>query len=131
MTLNNTRIHELLVRMVHHYQKCLPLVEPHSHQNISRSAYRFVKIEKVMIKKMAELFLDHNGEDFMTQHTRNTITLLDDYSAMHGLNTRMLRELKQCLRSLDNTHLAAALSYWVAALQVENDELGKYIPQGE
>lgn len=57
MTLNNMRVMELLIKMAHHRQTCLPLVDPHSHMNIARSAYRFVKIEKVMIKKMVDLFL--------------------------------------------------------------------------
>lgn len=51
MTLDNNRVRELLVKMTHHRQTCLPLVNPQSHMTLARAAYRFVKIEKVMIKR--------------------------------------------------------------------------------
>lgn len=47
------------------------------------------------------------------------------------MNAQLLNELKQLLRELDDANLTALISYWVAALQVENDELEKHLPQGE
>ncbi|CAE6879308.1 hypothetical protein ACN5SO_001119 [Vibrio parahaemolyticus] len=132
MTLNNTRVRELLIKMAHHRQTCLPLVDPHSHMNIARSAYRFVKIEKVMIKKMVDLFFDQNGDDFIAEHANKTgLATLGNYKEMHFMNAQLLSELKQLLRELDDANLTALISYWVAALQVENDELEKHLPQGE
>ncbi|WP_038180855.1 hypothetical protein [Vibrio rhizosphaerae] len=131
MTFTNKRVRELLVKIAHHRQTCLPLVDPHSHQNIDRSAYRFVKIEKVMIKKIAALFFDQDGDDFIAEHThKHDIATPNNYQEMHFMNAQLLRELKQRLRELDDTNLATLLSYWIAALQVESDELEKYLPQG-
>ncbi|SJN59210.1 hypothetical protein RND59_00205 [Vibrio ruber] len=137
MTFTNTRVREftpvkeLLVKIAHHRQRCLPLVDAHSHQNIDRSASRFVKIEKVMLNKIANLFFDQNGDDFIAEHTNKTdIATISHYQEMHFMNAQLLRELKQLLRELDDANLAMLLSYWIAALQVENDELEKYLPQG-
>lgn len=133
MTLNNTRVRELLIKMAHHRQTCLPLVDPHSHMNIARSAYRFVKIEKSDDqKKWSIYFFDQSGDDFIAEHANKTgIATLGNYKEMHFMNAQLLSELKQLLRELDDANLTALISYWVAALQVENDELEKHLPQGE
>lgn len=131
MALNHTQARELLVKVAHHRQTCLPLVDPHSHMNLARAAYRFVKVEKVMIKKMAELLFDKNGDDIIAEHaSKSGIATLGNYKEMHFMNTQLLSELKQLIKDLDDANLAALISYWVAALQVENDELEKYLPQG-
>ncbi|KIT55207.1 hypothetical protein H334_20375 [Vibrio parahaemolyticus 901128] len=128
MTLNNTRVRELLIKMAHHRQTCLPLVDPHSHMNIARSAYRFVKIEKVIFARP----LATAGDDFIAEHANKTgVATLGNYKEMHFMNAQLLIELKQLLRELDDANLTALISYWVAALQVENDELEKHLPQGE
>lgn len=132
MTFNHTRIRALLIKIAHHRQMCLPIVDPHSHMNIGRSAYRFVKIEKVMIKKIAGLFFERDGEDFITEPENQTgVKTPGNYKEMHVMNAHLLNELKQELRGMDDTNLAALISYWVAALQVENDELENYVSQGE
>ncbi|ASA54824.1 hypothetical protein [Vibrio gazogenes] len=127
-----TRVRALLKKIANHRQTCLPLVDPHSHQNIDRSASRFVKIEKVMISKIADLLFDQSGDDFIAEQTNKTnVTALSNYQEMHFMNAQLLRELKQQLNDLDDTRLATLISYWIAALQVENDELEKCLPQGE
>lgn len=35
MTLDNNRVRELLVKMTHHRQTCLPLVNPQSHMTLA------------------------------------------------------------------------------------------------
>ncbi|MCA2447914.1 hypothetical protein LAZ54_26580, partial [Vibrio alginolyticus] len=59
------------------------------------------------------------------------IATLGNYKKMLFMNAQLLSELKQLLRELDDANLTALISYWVAALQVENDELEKHLPQGE
>ncbi len=81
--------------MVHHRQTCLPLVDPHSHMNIARSAYRFVKIEKVMIK-MVDLFLIKMATT-LSRNTPTGIATLGNYKEMHFMNAQLLSELKQLL----------------------------------
>lgn len=76
MTLNNTRVRELLIKMAHHRQTCLPLVDPHSHMNIARSAYRFVKIEKVMIKKNGRSIFLNKMATTLSQNTPTKLELL-------------------------------------------------------
>ncbi|MFH0240367.1 hypothetical protein [Vibrio alginolyticus] len=132
MTLDNNRVRELLVKMTHHRQTCLPLVSPQSHMTLARAAYRFVKIEKVMIKKMAKLFFDQDGEQFIAENaTEYGVAELGNYKEMHFMNKLLLDDLKALLRAIDDTNLTALVSYWLAALQVENDEIEKHLPQGE
>ncbi|KIT32494.1 hypothetical protein H323_14865 [Vibrio parahaemolyticus VP766] len=81
---------------------------------------------------MVDLFFDQNGDDFIAEHANKTgIATLGNYKEMHFMNAQLLSELKQLLRELDDANLTALISYWVAALQVENDELEKHLPQGE
>ena len=47
------------------------------------------------------------------------------------MNKLLLDDLKALLRAIDDTNLTALVSYWLAALQVENDEIEKHLPQGE
>ncbi len=132
MTLDTNRVRELLVKMAHHQQRCVSLVHASSHRMLARSAHRFVKIEKVMIKKMAMVFLDQDGEPLIKEAAcKQRLASFADYTEMHAMNKRLLDEVKSLLKTIDDTHLTALVSYWLAALQVENDELQKHLPQGE
>ncbi|MGO1297616.1 MAG: hypothetical protein ACTMIA_09950 [Vibrio sp.] len=132
MTLETNRVRELLVKMAHHRQRCVPLVHAQSHITLARSAQRFVKIEKVMIKKMAMLFFEQDGETFITANSMGYGTAeFGDYQEMHAMNKWMLNDVKLLLKTIDDTNLTALVSYWLAALQIENDEMQKHLPTGE
>ncbi|WP_257145776.1 hypothetical protein [Vibrio sp. ES.051] len=84
-----------------------------------------------MIKKMAKLFFDQDGDQFMAENaTVYGVAELGNYKEMHFMNKQLLNNLKTLLKAIDDANLTALVSYWLAALQVENDELEKQLPQG-
>lgn len=132
MTVEMNRVRELLVKMIHHRQRCEALIYAQSHRTLARSAYRFVKIEKVMIQKMAMLLFKQDGEQFITAHnTGYDVIEFDDYNEMHAMNKSMLKDIKSLIKTTGDTNLTALVSYWLAALQIENDEMHKHLPTSE
>lgn len=81
---------------------------------------------------MAMVFLDQDGEPLIKEAAcKQRLASFADYTEMHAMNKRLLDEVKSLLKTIDDTHLTALVSYWLAALQVENDEMQKHLPQGE
>lgn len=107
-----------------HYSSCADLLSYNSNQNISRSANRFIKIEKSMIDEITKTFSHQNDSNLIIQ---TPIRKLNNYHDMYKNNVELILFLKVSMKKLNNKSLSAFLSYWVAALQIENDEISKYL----
>ncbi|CAK2412044.1 hypothetical protein VCRA2113O415_1540001 [Vibrio crassostreae] len=53
--------------------------------------------------------------------------LIVSYNDMYQSNLSLISYLKNTIRKFNNQHMSAFFSYWVAALQVENDEIAKHL----
>lgn len=54
-------------------------------------------------------------------------TSIVDYNDMYRSNLSLISYLKNIIRKFNNQHMSSFFSYWVAALQVENDEMAKHL----
>lgn len=119
-------IDKILCTLKEHYFSCVELVEQKTNGNISRAANRFIKIERSMIKEVNTKFcVDGTDSDHSILSQQSTSIV--DYNDMYRSNLSLISYLKNIIRKFNNQHMSSFFSYWVAALQVENDEMAKHL----
>jgi hypothetical protein len=117
------RIELILTKLKVHYDACLTITHKNFNQNISRTANRFITIEKSMINEISSL-----SNSPVPVETHQYIPMpINNYSDMYKSNLLLITFLKQNIKKFRSPSVASLLSYWVAGLQVENDEMAKYI----
>ncbi|WP_253817102.1 hypothetical protein [Vibrio coralliilyticus] len=62
-----------------------------------------------------------------TNHSmqESQLVLMSNYDEMYQSNRQLITYLKSVIGTFNNQKLSSFFSYWVAALQVENDEMAK------
>jgi len=117
------RVAFILNKLKHHYSACLDVTHQGKNHNISRTASRFIQIEKSMIEQLKQHF---SGVPLHAVHTPypEEITNFND---MYQSNLHLIHFLKDSIKHFNNATIVGLLSYWIAGLQVENDEMAKYI----
>lgn len=121
---NHQEITDIIHRLSVHYHACLALIDHNMHYNLDRSAVRFTQIEKAMLDKLAP-FKAERGHN---SHPRQTVAPFASHDEMFQANRALITFLKRRLSAIDNNDVCSFLSYWVAALQMENDEMANYLP---
>lgn len=53
--------------------------------------------------------------------------VISNYDEMYQSNRQLITYLKNAIGTFNNPKLSSFFSYWVAALQVENDEMAKHL----
>jgi hypothetical protein len=114
----------VLFRLKKHYLSCVDLIKYNAYGNINRAANRFIKVERAMINEMSKIF---NIDQSKSINLEQENVIIDNYGDMHESNLQLIMVLKETMRKFNNREVSAFLSYWVAALQVENDELAKHL----
>ncbi|UTT87292.1 hypothetical protein LZI70_19925 (plasmid) [Vibrio pelagius] len=120
------RIDKILFALKGHYQSCRDLVEYRAHQALSRAASRFLKIERSMINEIKLKISDLNPEIDSSARKYQPI-VISNYDEMYQSNRQLITYLKNAIGTFNNPKLSSFFSYWVAALQVENDEMAKHL----
>lgn len=117
------RIAFILSKLKNHYTACIGITKQGFNHNISRTANRFIKIEKSMIEQINKLF------NHVLLHTIHPLyhEKINSFNDMYQSNLNLIHFLKSSLRHFSNKKIVALLSYWVAGLQMENDEMAKHI----
>ncbi|MCL1067518.1 hypothetical protein L2735_11985 [Shewanella olleyana] len=125
-TIQYKGVDKLISSLKKHYLACLYLINKKDHENISRAAKRFVKIEHSMINEVNRKF---NIEEPIQNHLNvaQPLATISNYHEMYHSNVKLIAFLKSTIRQFNNCHMASFLSYWVAALQLENDEMEKHL----
>ncbi|MEO9654230.1 hypothetical protein [Marinomonas sp.] len=113
-------VQEVLEKSVSHYQACMGLGDLHESQRISRAASRFIKTEKSMIR-------DINVKIGIECPQLPCSDKIKNYSSMYAYNSRLISFIKSKIKQNLDIKVITLLSYWVAALQIENDEMAKYL----
>lgn len=117
------RIELILVKLQTHYQACLCVTQKSFNHNVSRTANRFITIERAMINEISDRFIDSVSVD-----TEDKIFIqINSYSDMYRSNLLLISFLKKSIKKFHSPSITALLSYWVAGLQVENDEMAKHV----
>lgn len=124
MRCQDDRVDKLMDQLILHYDKSLPLTQYNTNQSITRAANRFLMIEKAIIDKMIALYFPQSIETVL-QHKRAHLNAvhIDNYRMLHQENSALLMTLKLFIRETIDPSLKNLLAYWVAALQIENDEI--------
>lgn len=118
-------INQLLLTLSVHYLSCTKFIADKRYGNIARVAQRFIKIEGSMINKVSTKF--DRQTDLQRQQGECHYPVISNYTDMYQRNIALISYLKSTIKQFDSHQLAAFFSYWVAALQVENDEMAKHL----
>jgi hypothetical protein len=119
-------IEKILCTLKDHYFSCVDLIEQKAHGNIARAANRFIKVERSLINEVNTKFCinnEVNDNNILSQPP----ALIVSYNDMYQSNLSLISYLKNTIRKFNNQHMSTFFSYWVAALQVENDEIAKHL----
>ncbi|ELZ1261973.1 hypothetical protein SPN99_004215 [Vibrio fluvialis] len=119
-------IDRILFALKEHYQSCCQLVEYRTHQTLSRAASRFLKVERSMINEIKIKVLDLKTENNHSMQESQSV-VISSYDEMYQSNRQLITYLKSAIGTFNNQKLSLFFSYWVAALQVENDEMAKHL----
>ncbi|WP_172564411.1 hypothetical protein [Vibrio navarrensis] len=119
-------IDRILFALKEHYQSCCQLVEYRTHQTLSRAASRFLKVERSMINEIKIKVLDLKTENNHSMQESPSV-VISSYDEMYQSNRQLITYLKSAIGTFNNQKLSSFFSYWVAALQVENDEMAKHL----
>lgn len=118
-------INQLLLTLSAHHVSCTKFIADKHYGNIARIAQRFIKIEGSMINKVSTKFFRQT--EVQLQQGDLHYPVISNYIDMHQRNIDLISYLKSTIKQFNNHQLAAFFSYWVAALQVENDEMAKHL----
>jgi hypothetical protein len=125
LTQNKNELIEIIVRVRAHYDSCLVVINKRFNENVARSALKFAKVEKSMLSKL-EVFFD-NDESIKEASDKQKVNF-KTYPEMYENNIRLIEFLKLKIKEIKHEEVCTLLSYWVAALQMENDDMKKYLP---
>lgn len=123
---NHQEITDIIDRLTEHYHACLALIDHDMHYNLDRSAVRFTQLEKSMLTKLAPFAPESSGGS--ARQGQQTGRTFASHQEMFQANCKLINFLKRRLSAIDNHDICSFLSYWVAALQMENDEMACYLP---
>ena len=120
-------IGHVLFRLKKHYVSCINLVKNRSNGNLFRAANRFMQIEHSMIDEIIRTFNIKETNINSTHVIEEAPPVILNYNDMYTSNLNLIGFLKNTIKTFNNQHMSSFLSYWVAALQVENDEIAKHL----
>lgn len=123
---NHQEITDIIEKLNHHYLASINLANNNLHSSLDRSVNRFRQVEKSMLDKLAP-FESYRRETDAGQ-SGNRVTPFASHEVMYQANLSLVTFLKHKLAAIENDDIRSFLSYWVAALQMENDEMAKYLP---
>ena len=118
---------DVLFRLKNHYISCINLIGNRSNGNLFRAASRFMKIEHSMIDEIIRTFNIKETNINSTPMIEEARPVILNYNDMYTSNLNLITFLKNTIKTFNNQHMSSFLSYWVAALQVENDEIAKHL----
>lgn len=130
MSLKKQQISQLLIQSLHHYQASLSLLQHQANSSVTRAAYRFLRIESSMLNKISHIYFDKELDDFIKHYQVDlSVKPVKSYQDFFAKNCELLTQLKGLIRQIDFPEFKVQVSYWIAALQMENDEIRKHIAE--
>lgn len=133
MKLTTHALENMLTSIIHHHARSLTLLKKRPNNALTRSAHRFVVVEQALMNRVAKLLFKQKSQQVLSRlahaqrsHSKDDQSF-DDYQHMYHANTQLIIALRTHLREITDRSLTLQISYWVAAMQMENDEIEKQI----
>ena len=125
---DHSQLSQVVFAMQYHYQSCSSVLESAPNEKQNRAAERFLQLEHKAIKALAKVVM---VESMPTQEQLKqgnfTLSPVHTFEDMYLANERLLANIKFKFKAILNERLSSVLSYWLAALQVEHDDLAKHL----
>ncbi|GGB11973.1 hypothetical protein [Agarivorans gilvus] len=111
-----------------HYQRCLSLIHQPLEHAVRRALERLIRVEQKAICSLANFVKKEDlKQDIIKQSSASVRLVEPSTDALLQENLALIEALKLQLQALQQPALIQLLSYWLAALQIEHDELAKHI----
>jgi len=111
-----------------HHQRCLRLIHQPLEHAVRRALERLIRVERKAICSLANFVKKEDlKQDIINQSSASIRLVEPSTDALLQENLALIEALKLQLQALQQPALIQLLSYWLAALQMEHDELAKHI----
>jgi hypothetical protein len=111
-----------------HHQRCLSLIHQPLEHAVRRALERLIRVERKAICSLANFVKKEDlKQDIINQSSASIRLVEPSTDALLQENLALIEALKLQLQALQQPTLIQLLSYWLAALQIEHDELAKHI----
>lgn len=119
---------QVLNRLRQHHHLCFRFSCQPLAQAVRRPLERFLRVEQKAIFSLANFLMKEDlKQDFLNLEKAKLQAEVASPVVLLQENQRLMNGLKQSLSRIHEPQLLRLLSYWLAALQIEHDELAQHI----
>lgn len=115
---------DIIKTLNRHYDSSLHLIDQSGYDSLSRSVSRFMTLEKSLLRQLA---IFEGWESHQRSVAGTHACAFESYGQMQQENTYLIKYLIRRMGRIENTAACSILSYWVAAMQIENDEIARHL----
>lgn len=113
---------DIITTLEKHYYSSRNLINNSGYDTVSRAVSRFITLEKSLLRQLMLLEFDRAFQEKRAADYRDSF---ENYAEMLRANTELVKYLTKRTAAITDEAASSILSYWVAAMQIENDELAR------
>ncbi len=119
---------QVLNLLKYHHQQCYFLINQQLDHAVKRALSRFIRVEQQAIYSLANFVKKEDLKQDVMNHAKVSIgAARPSIETLLAENSHLMDALKHALKAVNEPALVQLLSYWLAALQIEHDELVQQI----
>ncbi|MBF9003299.1 hypothetical protein [Vibrio nitrifigilis] len=123
---NRREISDISNTLEKHYQACSKLTHKTAYDSIFRSVSRFITLEEALLNQLTQFDCDKNNIQIRKNQFNNT-EIFESYGELLNANTSLIKYLTEMIAVIENIEVCSLLSYWTAAMKIENDDIASKI----